>query len=72
MDRPPEDHQPPRQGQPKKRSFWGRNQDEVYEFRDSNLRERHGYYPLWLAIVAVVLVLWSVWYAYTYWGPPPR
>ena len=70
MNRPTDDRHPSNQEKPKRQGLWGGHRDEIYEFRDSNIKERHGYYPLWLTLVGVVLVLWSVWYAYKYWGPP--
>lgn len=69
----PKDRRQERQAGPpeeKERSFKAGHRDEIYEFRDSTIRERHGYYPLWLTAVAIVLILWSVWYSYNYWGPP--
>ena len=42
-----------------------------YYYKDVGIREHHGYIPLWLWAVALVLVIWSVYYMIVYWSPPP-
>lgn len=47
-----------------------RKADEVFLYRDAELMERHGYVPYWLKLVAVGLVIWGLYYLWTYWSPP--
>jgi hypothetical protein len=44
--------------------------DTLYVYHDAGLVERHGYVPYWLKLVAVVLIIWSVYYLLAYWTPP--
>lgn len=37
---------------------------------ENGSREKHGALPLWLVLVAAVLIAWAVWYTITYWSPP--
>ena len=46
--------------------------DAIYIYRDSGIRERHGKIPMWLKIVTLVLVLWSIYYTVVYWSPPVK
>ena len=43
----------------------------VYYYKDAGIREHHGYIPLWLWAVALILVIWSIYYMIVYWSPPP-
>jgi hypothetical protein len=45
-------------------------EEEIYEYRDSHIRERHGRVPLWLWLVTAGLVIWSVYYLDVYWYAP--
>ncbi len=35
---------------------------EEYLYKESGIRERHGAVPFWLKLVALGLVIWSVYY----------
>ncbi|BBJ00603.1 hypothetical protein FGKAn22_22950 [Ferrigenium kumadai] len=48
----------------------GDQQESVYSYGVSGIEERHGHVPLWLWGVAVVLVLWGVYYLIANWSPP--
>ena len=39
-----------------------------YLFRHAGIEERKGYIPVWLILVAVSLILWSVYYTIRYWS----
>jgi hypothetical protein len=41
-----------------------------YEYRDSHIRERHGYVPKWLWFVTAGLLVWSIYYLVIYWNAP--
>lgn len=43
----------------------------VFIYKDAGIYEKHGYIPLWLLAVAVVLLIWGVYYLVVYWSPPP-
>lgn len=43
---------------------------EEFIYKDAGIRERHGYIPAWLWLVAVVLVVWGVYYTLHFWQPP--
>jgi hypothetical protein len=49
----------------------GDPQDPGYVYKDSGIREMHGHVPLWLWVVTVGLVIWSVYYLIVYWSPAP-
>jgi hypothetical protein len=42
--------------------------EDVYLYADSGIHERHGAIPLWLKLVVVGLLLWSVYYMVQYWS----
>jgi len=42
-------------------------EDETYVYTDSGIRERHGYIPIWLQLVAYALFIWGIYYTITYW-----
>lgn len=43
---------------------------ELFIYKDSGIQEKHGYVPAWLWVVAVVMVVWAVYYTMKYWVPP--
>jgi hypothetical protein len=49
----------------------GKDDDQEVIYKDSGIRERHGYVPLWLWGVVIALVIWAVYYTVKYWNPPP-
>jgi len=38
------------------------DKEEEYLYKQSGIRERHGAVPMWLKLVALGLVIWSVYY----------
>jgi hypothetical protein len=40
---------------------------EIYLYKEAGLRERHGYIPLWLILVAIGLFLWGIYYMIQNW-----
>lgn len=44
-----------------------RPEDELEEY-GGHIQARHGYVPLWLIAVYLVLFVWSVWYVINEWG----
>jgi hypothetical protein len=46
--------------------------ETVYFYKDAGIQEHHGYIPFWLKAVALILVIWSVYYMIAYWSPPPE
>lgn len=48
----------------------GETGDESYAYRHSGIQERHGTIPIWLALIAVLLVCWGVFYTIQHWNPP--
>lgn len=44
-----------------------RGESDLYRYEPSGIRERSGYIPLWLTLVAFGLFVWSVHYAWRYW-----
>ncbi len=49
----------------------GEHQNPVVYSKDSGIRERHGRIPPWLLAVAVILLVWGIYYLVTFWSPPP-
>jgi hypothetical protein len=43
------------------------NQEE-YLYRSAGIRERHGRIPLWLQVVVVALLVWSLYYMLEFWN----
>lgn len=41
---------------------------QPYLFRHAGIEEREGYIPVWLILVVVSLILWSVYYTIRYWN----
>lgn len=44
-----------------------KTEDETYVYKDSGIRERHGYIPIWLQLVAYALFVWAIYYTIRYW-----
>lgn len=42
--------------------------DEMEHFAGGLIEAHHGYIPVWLLVVYLVLALWGLYYAYEYWG----
>ena len=42
--------------------------DEAYLYRHAGIREREGRIPLWLMLVCIGLIVWSVYYTIQYWS----
>jgi hypothetical protein len=42
----------------------------VYTYETAGITERQGHIPLWLWLVVIALVIWSVYYLITYWQAP--
>jgi hypothetical protein len=41
---------------------------QLYLYADAGIREKHGSIPLWLKLVAVALLIWSVYYLIQFWS----
>lgn len=48
-----------------------RKEGEVFLYKDSGIHENRGYIPFWLILVAIALVVWSIYYMVENWSPPP-
>ena len=42
--------------------------DELEEYAGGYIQARHGTIPIWLIVVIVVLLVWAIYYGFTYWG----
>jgi hypothetical protein len=42
--------------------------DEVEEYAGGEIRVRHGIVNRWLLVVYLVLLVWSIYYLFKYWG----
>ncbi len=42
-------------------------ENTTYEYKDAGIKERHGKVPLWLWVVAAVLLIWGIYYTIKYW-----
>jgi hypothetical protein len=42
--------------------------DKAYLYRHAGIREREGGIPLWLMLVCIGLIVWSVYYTIRYWS----
>ncbi|MBA3614447.1 MAG: hypothetical protein H0W49_16375 [Nitrospirales bacterium] len=42
--------------------------DKSYLYRHAGIREREGGIPLWLMLVCIGLIVWSVYYTIRYWS----
>jgi hypothetical protein len=45
-----------------------KGRDEVHLYRASGIQERQGGIPLWLKLVVVALLLWSLYYMVMFWN----
>ncbi|HUJ79886.1 MAG TPA: hypothetical protein VLY45_06190 [Nitrospiria bacterium] len=56
-------------GRPEGEPDKGKRDDEgdTYLYEASGIRERHGYIPVWLALVSIGLLAWGVYYMIRYW-----
>ncbi|MGE5758502.1 MAG: hypothetical protein ACM3W8_06520 [Sideroxydans sp.] len=42
----------------------------VYVYESAGIEEREGQVPLWLWLVVVSLMIWGLYYLFTYWNAP--
>lgn len=42
--------------------------EKPYLYRHAGIREREGGIPLWLKLVCISLIVWSVYYTIRYWS----
>ena len=42
--------------------------DEIEEYGGGEVESRHGYIPMWLLAVYMVLFVWGLYYAFHFWG----
>jgi hypothetical protein len=42
--------------------------DEMEEYAGGYIKARHGKINAWLIVVIVGLILWGIYYGFTYWG----
>jgi hypothetical protein len=42
--------------------------NKLYLYRHAGIREREGGIPLWLKLVCIGLIVWSVYYTIRYWS----
>lgn len=47
-----------------------RKEGKVFLYKDSGIHENRGYIPFWLILVAIALVVWSIYYMVENWAPP--
>jgi hypothetical protein len=41
---------------------------ELEEYAGGYIQARHGKVNLWLVVVIVALIVWAIYYGFTYWG----
>jgi hypothetical protein len=44
------------------------DEEEMEEYAGGYLKARHGKVNAWLVVVIVVLIVWGIYYGFTYWG----
>jgi hypothetical protein len=44
------------------------DREEMEEYAGGTIQSRHGYIPVWLLVVYVVLFIWALYYLVVYWG----
>lgn len=44
------------------------HESETYRYEHSGIQERHGGIPIWLALVVLGLIVWSIYYTIRYWS----
>lgn len=42
----------------------------VYTYESAGVAEREGNVPLWLWSVVILLLIWGIYYLFTYWNAP--
>jgi hypothetical protein len=42
--------------------------EEMEEYAGGTIQSHHGYIPVWLLVVYVVLFIWALYYLVVYWG----
>ncbi|MEX0732640.1 MAG: hypothetical protein WED00_18030 [Aquisalimonadaceae bacterium] len=42
--------------------------DALEEYAGGYIKARHGKVNAWLVVVIVVLIVWAIYYGFTYWG----
>ncbi|MDP2620179.1 MAG: hypothetical protein Q8P46_08375 [Hyphomicrobiales bacterium] len=42
--------------------------EEMEEYAGGYIEAHHGYIPVWLLVVYIVLFAWALYYGYQYWG----
>lgn len=42
---------------------------EEYIYQSAGISERKGFVPVWLIWVALGLIIWAVYYLFSYWSP---
>ena len=47
-----------------------KTEEEEYTYQTSGIRERKGFIPLWLLLLATTLICWGVVYLAQNWSPP--
>ncbi len=45
------------------------SRNSEYWYQTAGVRERSGYIPLWLKMVAIGLLVWAVYYLQKFWTP---
>jgi hypothetical protein len=45
-----------------------RPEEEMEEYAGGYLKARHGKVDAWLVVVIVALIVWGIYYGFTYWG----
>lgn len=43
--------------------------ESTYVYRYAGIQERDGRIPLWLLMVCIGLIVWSIYYTIRYWSP---
>ncbi|HNP31178.1 MAG TPA: hypothetical protein PKK23_19180 [Nitrospirales bacterium] len=54
--------------EPKKHTKPEVEKENTYVYRHAGIHERAGRIPLWLLLVAIGLIAWSVYYTIKYWS----
>lgn len=44
------------------------HESETYRYEHAGIQERHGGIPIWLALVVLGLIVWSIYYTIRYWS----
>ncbi len=54
--------------EPKQEKKMEEGSEKAYLYRHAGIREREGGIPLWLMLVCIGLIVWSVYYMIRYWS----